>query len=371
MDYSSVAFADAIRDGHVVDDRPLVGTLLLVRHGRGRGPRVRLSAVRPKYLDPLLADFARRDPELRSHIAVWETGTPLPDLDNVNAILFLLQDPLRERFPNCFAEAQRLAEESRRRGIRLVNPPETLSNSVKTTQARLWQAAGLPVPRHFAFHTRDEFEQALRACPFPAILRSDLLHSQLGMTFCPSEREARAAAEKNLPLPGTLVEFVDTRHGFQQAAPGSDWARYFHKKRSYVLGDIVCNNHVFFGPDPIVGSLSCTFDHYRSLNPWRRWQRNQACREHFLLDLAYFHQPPEHASTLRAAAATLGLEFVAIDYSSLADGGLVLWEANPHFCMHAWPLQVLAGPRQLAMRLDAFHRAAGAFFRQLLPTTAE
>ena len=344
----------------------LTGTLLLVRHGAGRGPHIRLRKFRPKYFDPLLQDFAKRQPELRSHIDVWETGTALPDLSGVRAVLYLLQDPTRECFPECYEDGMRLAEAARARGIRLVNPPEVLSNSVKSTQARLWQAAGMPVPRQFAFTSRDEFEYALDSTKFPAILRSDVLHAQVGMVFCESKSEALEAAKKKLPLPGTLSEFVDTREGFRKSLPGTIWANFYHKKRAYVFGNHVRSNHIFFGTHPIVGSLSCSFDHYRSLNPIRRWKATKACREHIAIDLEYFYQKSENEDELIAAANALGMEFAAIDYSSQADGSVVLWEANPHFCMHAWPFQVLARPRKLTTRMLAFHDSMAEYFKDLL-----
>jgi hypothetical protein len=344
----------------------LTGKLMLVRHGPGRGPAIRLRAYRPRYFDPLLKDFALREPELRSHICVWETGTPLPDLEDVRAILFLLQDPTRECFPECYADGMRLASQAKTRGIRLVNPPNILSNSIKSTQASLWQAAGMPVPRQFAFKNREEFEQAVSETTFPAILRSDVLHAQVGMVFCDTPEEAVAAANRNLPLPGTLSEFVDTRNDFRNLMPGTVWADFYHKKRAFVFGNRVRTNHTFFGTHPIVGSLSCSFDHYRSLNPWRRWKANRACRKHIELDLEYFRKGTENEKELVAAANALGMEFAAIDYSSKANGDIVLWEANPHFCIHAWPFQVLARPRKLADRMLAFHDSMAYFFKELL-----
>jgi hypothetical protein len=343
-----------------------VGRLLLVRHGPGRGPTIRLSKCRPKYFDPLLKDFARREPELRSQIGVWETGTPLPDLRDVRAILYLLQDPTRECFPECYADGMRLANEAKTQGIRLVNPPDVLSNSIKSTQASLWQAAGMPVPRQFAFSNRVEFERALIQTTFPAILRSDVLHAQVGMVFCYTKQEALTAADRNLPLPGTLSEFVDSREDYRSTMPGSIWAKFYHKKRAFVFGNRVRTNHIFFGKHPIVGSLSCSFDHYRSLNPLRRWKANRACKEHVEIDLAYFRKKTENEMELVAAAKALGMEFAAIDYSSKANGEIVLWEANPHFCIHAWPFQVLARQRKLADRMSAFHDSMAVFFKELL-----
>lgn len=340
--------------------------LLIVRHGPGRGPQIRLAALRAKFFDPLLNDLAARDPELRGSIDIWETGTALPDLSQTAAVVFLLADPLRELYPACYRDAAALAERAHTLGIRAVNPPDALSNTIKSRQAELLTRAGVPTPLHLAYATHDEFGQVVAAIRFPAIIRADLLHAQQRMIFCRTREEALAVAPAQLPLPGAVAEFVDTREGFRRSQPGSIWAESFHKKRAYVFGPHVVNNHVFFGPQPIVGGKSSSFGHYRSLNPVRRYLRTRAARPHIAADYEFFQAGSSDGEMLRRAAAALNLEFAAIDYSSRADGSIVVWELNPHFCMHPWPFEVLAGPRRLPERLRRFHDMVGTYFRELI-----
>jgi hypothetical protein len=341
-------------------------TILLVRHGARRGPAIRFRKLRAPYFEPCLQDIEQFDPNLRKQLHIWETGNPYPDLDGVRAILFLLQDPLRELYPDCFADAVELAQRAKVRGIRIVNPPEALSNSIKTEQARLWRNAGIETPRVAGFQDANELLSLADVFPFPAIVRSDRLHAQKSMHWCDTREQVDRLDLKTLAYPGSISQFIDTRQGFQAADPNSEWAKYFHKKRALVIGDSVCHAHLFFSTHPIVGSRSCTFGHYRSLNPITRYRKTRACRPHMRMDWAFFEQEPEHAALMVRACRTLGLEIAAIDYSTCADGRAVLWEANPHFALHMWPFNVLEGPRRVRERWQKYHRLMVDYFRCLL-----
>jgi len=146
-------------------------------------------------------------------------------------------DPLRERYPACYEECARLAVEAQSRGLRLVNPPDALSNSIKSLQSRIWRAAGVPTPPHFRYEDRDELNTLLGGVAFPAIVRSDLDHSQAGMRFCRSPDDVFRINEAELPRPGTITPFIDTRGGFRVTKPESTWAKYYHKKRAHVFGN--------------------------------------------------------------------------------------------------------------------------------------
>jgi hypothetical protein len=339
--------------------------ILFVRHGPGRGPHIRLSRFRPKIYQPMLDEFAIRYPELRQAIDVWETGTAPPPLDKYAAVVCVLCDPLRELYPECYRDASAVAEQANRLGIRVVNPPDALSNSIKSRQADLLTRAGIPTPKHVAFRNRQELVDAVRQVQFPAIVRADLLHAQQSMRLCRTAEEVLALREESIAYPGAIAELVDTREGFRKTMPGTPWATHFHKKRAFVFGEHVVNNHVFFGNSPIVGGKTSTFGHYQSLNPIRRMLANAACREHIELDYAYFRKGEEHSDQLRKVSKALGQEFVAIDYSCTADGGIVVWEANPHFCLYPWPFEVLARQRRLRERHGRFHEAIQQFFVDL------
>ncbi len=354
------------------------GTILLVRHGPGRG-RI------PSYLEPALDRLAACAPELRARVRLHETGVAgglfarkRPPLDDVRAVVFWLADPLRELYPDCYAEASEIAAAAAARGAHLVNPPDALSNSVKSVQARIWHTAGIPTPSHEPFRSRAELEAILDRHAYPLLIRADLLHTQQALHFCRTPEEARALPPAAIAYPGTVATYVDTRAGFRHGAPGTIWAALYHKKRAFVFGDAVRTNHVFFSERPIVSLHTSTYRSAwyggrvcRSLAPLlaplvvRLHARERACLE---ADYAYFAQPPPaaHVELLRRAAHALGQEFTAIDYSETADGGLVLWEANPHFALPPWRKAVLARARRLRERIASYHDSIAAFFARLL-----
>lgn len=348
------------------DQRPPEARLLVVRHGPDRGPQIRMRKLRPPYCQPLFDDINRRWPELAKRLEFWETGRPQPPLDGISAVLFLLQDPLAERFPDCFADAVPLADAARSRGITIVNGPESLSNTIKSRQAEIWRQHGFSTPPCLAFTTLDELHALAERMEGAMILKADREHAQAHMTVVEDRASLTRLPADLIPLPGSLSPLVDTRAGYQTLDPDSPYATHYHKKRAMVFGRHVCHNHVFFAESPIVGCVSSSFGHFRSWNPWRRWVGNVRCRRHIECDLEYHFSSCPHATELATAARALGLEFCAIDYAVHADGSIVLWEANPHFSLHRWPVAVLSGPRKLAERIPRMHQAAARFFGDLV-----
>ena len=73
----------------------------------------------------------------------------------------------------------------------------------------------------------------------------------------------------------------------------------------------------------------------------------------------------------KRAARVLGLEYLAIDYATYADGTPVLWEANPYFAMPAWHQCILARKRRIKRRHWASYDALRAFMNGLRGRKAE
>lgn len=339
--------------------------ILIVRHGPGRG-RI------PHYMQHALEHLRGSSPALYAQLRFHETGGPRPSLDRLRAVVFWLADPLREQFPACFQEASEISVRARDRSIPMINPPDALSNSVKSVQARLWRKAGIPTPDHRRFESREELARALNEIPFPLIVRPDELHSQIGMRVCRHRGEVEAIVDQQFRYPGTLTSLIDARDGYRTNAPGTVWSRYYHKKRALVLGRIVLANEVFFSRNPIVASQTCTFGWYDRgrvslgrLAPWLPWERR--CIE---ADLAFADAGQVPADLMRKSVAALGLAFAAIDYADLADGGVVLWEANPYFYLPPVREMFLPGPRRIKARHEAVFEAVGNFFQDLLDGTA-
>lgn len=324
----------------------MAGDLLIVRHGPERG--------RPSpFLDLFLPWLAATDPAFHSRVRVAVTGAPPPSLEGVRAAVFFLADPLREMYPDCYAEASAMAAAASQAGIRVLQHPDSLSNSIKSVQARLWQAAGLHTPRHWRFEARAALLAALDDLPWPLLSKSDERHAQRGMRVLRTPDDARAlAASEGVEWPVSVAEFIDTREDFRSADRRGPYARYFHKRRATVLGPIVHAHHVFFSDDPIVSSARSTFDPFRYGR--RRhllavMPRARACvRED--VRFASAPLPDMEAEVLRQAARALRLDVAAIDYAVQPDGGVILWEANPYFYINTEATFMLPRERDFTAR---------------------
>jgi hypothetical protein len=337
------------------------GSLLIVQHGAGRG---RLHGFRQHVLD----DMSRRRPVLFARTRVHETGQPLPRLDRVRAVIFWLADPLRELYPEDYAEASEIARRAEAAGARIINPPDTLSNTIKSVQARLWQQAGIPCAPCEAFRDRAELEAVIARTAFPAIVRTDLHHAQEQTYVCATAEQALKVPVEGRLYPGVVLSFIDTRAGYEAARPGTIWARSFHKKRSFIYGDVVVPNHTLFADSPVVGLNRSVFRRYKGnravLSPLahlRRWHRDALD-----VDRAFAEAAPEHRELFVRANRALGLDFGAVDYSTLADGAIVLWEINPYFSMPVGNKGFLAGPRRLAARNRRNYDAMETYFEGLI-----
>lgn len=318
-------------------------------------------------MQAVLDDLQISRPAVHARLRVHETGAAVPALDEITAVVFWLADPLREHFPECFQEASAIATEARSRGIPIANPPDALSNTVKSMQARLWNEAGIPTPEQLRFESRDDLLGLLDQVRYPVIVRSDDEHAQRGMRLCASPAAVESAVDPGFRFPGALSPIVDARTDYRASAEGTVWGRYHHKKRALVLGQRVVPLELFFSRSPIVASETCTFHRYAgrrrlpdalaSLLPWER-----RCIE---ADRAYAAEGPVPEDLLRHAIAALGLDLAAVDYADLVDGSSVLWEANPHFRLPRVESMYLAGPRGIRQRHEAVHAAIGDWLDEL------
>lgn len=334
-----------------------------MRHGSGLGRFVR-------YGERTLDWIRRHDPALAQRIVVHETGTGvLPTTAAAaGAVVFWMADPLRERHPGCYAEASAITELAARRGARVVNPPAALSNTIKSTQAALWEQAGVPCAAARRFADRDELEHLLETMPLPAFVRPDLPHAQQGLRICHTRSEVVAAADRPGQYPGVLVPFVNTRDSWRQHEPSSVWGQLYHKRRVYVFGDTVVPCHIFFSTSPVVGWAGSTFSRYRGwgslLQPLAYLRRLD--REAVAADIAFARAAPELPTLMRRAASALGFESVGIDYSMFADGSVVVWEADPHPSIPAWRDSGMPLVRRTWPRVERIYAATATFFRSLV-----
>ncbi len=342
------------------------GAILIVRHGlvRGRGKG---------HVWRTLAYFEKERPRLHASLRHCRTGDESPSLSGVAAVVFWLSDPLREQFPECFQHAMEIARAARARGLPLVNPPDALSNTIKTRQARLWQEAGIPTPPHRGASSRDALVPAAGEVGFPLIVRSDRVHGQRKMRVFRSTRALRSAPARKFEYPASVTPIADTRAGYRTRRPGTVWARYFHKKRAFVFGRHVVFHELLFSRHPIVGRGTCNFDEpegWRSL-PDRlsgAYARRRACVAE---DLEYWRRGDAHADLLCRANAALGLDWSAIDYSETADGEAILWEANPAFHLPVPGEMFLPAERRTEERERDVLAAAADFLESLRHSSGE
>ena len=333
-------------------------------------------------LDSALEYVQKENPELHHRIRIHNTGDyGQPELDGVGAVWFWLGDPLREAYPACFAEAQRIANDAAGRS-RLINPPEALSNTIKHVQSKIWQGAGFRVAEHARYGSREELETLLEDFPLPAIARSDRHHSMRGMKLIRSRDRFRKPSGRGLPMPGTLVELIDTRGVSSNDPSEAVWSRYYHKKRSLVLGDRVDRRSVLFSPSPVVKLRTCT---YRPLSKSLAYatlggpgEAGKRWAEYWPFQTAWKRQCIEtdnrwwqegeggiHDAELVRATNSLGLDIAAIDYSTTADGSLVLWEANPYFYMPRRDSYLLPEARMFERRREAGLKAIMTYLCKL------
>lgn len=351
--------------------------LLIVRHGPGRG---RLAP----YCQHVLDHLCETRPGLRHRIHVHETGAGCCSLDGFSAVLFWLGDPVRQLYPECYAEALGIEREARAQGIHVANPPTLLADYSKSHQSRVWRDQRSPSPEVIPFASREEFLEVANSVQYPVVVRGDTVHAQEGIQFLWNGREARDLGIEDLPIPGVVSPFVDVRAGYRRRNPLSIWSRLYHVKRVILLGDHVVPESVRFSKEPIVTNASSTLGRFANLRkhlktsmpPGRQrgvlmralnleLKVSPTLRRSLHVDRRFADGDTDDPDVFRSAARQLGLDFVAFDYSTLAGGKVVLWEANPY--PHLLPAGgfMLPVERSTRDRTLALYDAFAAWFEGL------
>lgn len=338
--------------------------VLIVRHGRCGRPHSR-------YMQRSLTQLKQQRPDLHRRLVFHHTGEPTPGLDGIGAIVFWLRCPLRVHRA-CYDDAVRIAEEARRKSIPLINSPYVLSDLSKSRQGRLWREAGIPTPEVERFETLESLRKAAERLVYPIVLRGDQTHRQRDIHIVGDPGELRALSAAQLTFPCAVSPFIDVRVGYSAMAPKSAYARLFHKKRLIVANGVIRTKHIMFSSSPIVGAQTSIFRQAerfgRFETPFLLWPLHRECVQH---DLSYWRQEEEHGALMLKARNALGLQFAAIDYSSLSDGRPILWEANAYFEMPNLKDIMLPRRRRAAERLITYQEAIGTFLSELLMALGE
>lgn len=325
------------------------GNVLVVRHGPGRGRSVPTGNV-------LYSRLRVTDPELASRIVIHSTGSPMPSLRGVALVVFGLGDPLRQKYPECYAEAVAIADAANRRGISLINAPQGLSNTSKGCQSGIWSKAGIPSAEARRISSAGELPEAFESLGGPCILRGDETHAERFVMVLKSQSDAESAA-RSLQPPAALIRVHDIRAEYRAAGtdPSSLYARFHHKARAFVFRGVVRPSHLFFAREMIVGLSNCLLT--REARPRRSFLRHFGFRralfeDMIAEDLAYFNSTIPYTEVLVKAFAALGLDIAAVDYSIRPDGSPILWEANPYFWLPRGEESVLTEERKAVDRVN-------------------
>tara|TARA_R110002020_G_scaffold83397_1_gene206745 strand:+ start:150539 stop:151558 length:1020 start_codon:yes stop_codon:yes gene_type:complete len=301
--------------------------IVFVTHGEGRGRTVATD-------NAFLQRLQQNDPALANDIRIHRTGSGPFDFRDVGLIVFWLGDPLRQKYPKCYAEAAQIEATASLYGIRVLNSPFGLSNTSKADQARIWSDTGMPSASAVRANSADALPAVAREVGFPCIIRSDDVHCQRGVIIARNDLDVRRAAATCL-FPAAVITFVDVQGAWRAKGDETSlFSQYHHKARAFVFGGEVKASHLFFSTDPIVGLSTSVFA--REDTPRRNFTRRFGLGARLVsrmidADLAHFEAPVAHADQLVKAIAALGLDFAAVDYSILPDGQPVIWEANPYF----------------------------------------
>jgi hypothetical protein len=328
----------------------LQGTILIVGHGPGRGRSVPTG-------DVFFARLQRTDPELASRVAFYATGGLLPSLNGVALVVFWLGDPLRQKYPSCYAEAIDIASAAARRGIAIINSPQGLSNTSKGRQAELWTKAGIPSADARCIATARDLPTVFASLGGPCLLRGDETHADRTIRVLKTQVDADLATVSLAP-PAALIRVHDIRAEYRAAGadPSSLYARFHHKARAFVFRGEVKASHLFFGREIAVGLSNCLF--VREARPRRKLLRLFGFRRRLFddmiaEDIAYFNSSLPYKEVLVKGVAALGLDVAAVDYSIRPDGTPILWEANPYFWLPRGEESVLSAERLAVGRVNA------------------
>ena len=322
--------------------------IVFVTHGEGRGRTV---ATDQAFMDRL----QQSDPDLVGQTRIHRTGSGPFDFRDVGLVVFWLGDPLRQKYPKCYAEAVQIEATASLYGIPVLNSPFGLRNTTKAGQARIWNETGMPSAYAAVADSADALPAVASQVGFPCIIRSDDVHCQRDVVIARNEADARRAAAKCM-FPAAVITLVDVQGAWRAKGDETSlFSQYHHKARAFVFGGEVKASHLFFSTDRIVGLSTSVFA--REDTPRRNFTRRFGLGASLVsrmidADLAHFEAPVAHADQLVKAVAALGLDFAAVDYSILPDGRPVIWEANPYFYLPSGEQSVFSAERQAVRRVE-------------------
>jgi hypothetical protein len=234
-------------------------------------------------------------------------------LKQYKVIAFFYHDPLAALYPKQYAYAKKLEAFCQQHQIRLINRPDPLSLSGKSSQLNILRQAGFLVAKTYPIQSVNDM-QRIPSDEYPIFIRFDEGHdSQGGNVQGPfaSVQEAQTSCQ--------LERFTTSRHFKNPVAV--QWIntvspdQLYRKYRVYATPKQVLKAFIAISPDWYV-----------------HWDNTLQNEMMYKEDQAYIESAVstiEHDFFTRIVQV-LDLDFCGIDYAYTPAGDIVVWEVNPH-----------------------------------------
>lgn len=252
----------------------------------------------------------------REHVHVLrDTRMEFPEaiFKQYRVIAFYYHDPLASLYPKQYAYAKKLASFCLQHGIRLLNQPEALSQSVKSVQLKRLHQAGFRVAQSFPIPNAGSFKQ-IPPQAYPLFIRFDAGHdSQGGHVQGPfySLEALEQEFDARLFQPGKHTKDILALQWIDTVSPDGLYRKY----RVYATPMSVLKAFIAIAPDWYVHWDNTTQDDIMR-------QEDEQFIESPLSDIEF--------QLFTSVVKTLNLDFCGIDYAYLPSGDIVIWEVNPH-----------------------------------------
>jgi hypothetical protein len=232
-------------------------------------------------------------------------------------VAFYHRDPLKFLYPEVFKYAKGIEEICREQGIRLINQPDALSNSVKSLQLDILGKNGFNVAKAVSFENINELEGLDF---YPLFIRNNEGHDSDNLTkagpFYNFKDVCSNYAATNLHwskhLSGRVaVQWIDTK--------GKDGL--YRRYRAFVCGDDAVTGNVYISDDWYIHGANNTPN------------LSETPENNIFVSASFTRIEKDFFTSINKA---LDLEFSAVDYSYNSEGQIVIWEANPHPAFPSW-----------------------------------
>jgi glutathione synthase/RimK-type ligase-like ATP-grasp enzyme len=189
-------------------------------------------------------------------------------------------------------------------------------NDILQTQRHLWskrlqEIQTVIVPKTVRMENNDKARS--EKFDYPVIVRPILSHGGKDIQLCLTADDFRTNT-KNLQSPFYVTDFYDYRSG----------DGYYRKYRVIFIDRKPFPYHLAISSQWLVHYFSADMESHS-------WKRRE--EESFLKDFSHY-LGPQHLDTLYRIGQVMNLDYAGIDFSILANGDLLLFEANATMLVH-------------------------------------